>query len=323
MLQLLLTLSLHAASLTAAQSAFDRGEFDEALRQLAPLVTTLPQGPELGAVHLLRGQCFAALRQNAQVETAFTLALMNDPEAKLDANRVSPELVQTLSALALRLSGRLTLAPKNLQPGDLLWLDGERVDPGARSSSIGRREVSVQREGKVVWQQSVLVRPGQTTVVDAALPLPDTAVVAPSAEEPPRIEDRRPETNAERSPFSVMARLRIDPTRGVAFDLGAELTFGYLRLAVMASRGQFWGGAFRPSFVLRFNDRVAASVFAEAGVFASSPVSVSLGAGLAADFRIALGFELFVDAGGFYAPLVPAGVRQGYALIGVGARYRF
>ncbi|MBL8949370.1 MAG: hypothetical protein JNK82_01240 [Myxococcaceae bacterium] len=327
MLGVALALVVHAASpLSAAQSAFDRGEFRDALELLTPQLSSLPPGPELGRVHLLRAQCFHAMRQPAQVETALTLALMADPEARVDTDRVAPEIAQTLAALALRLSGRLTLAPKNLLPGDRVLIDSEPVAtvPSARTVSIGRRTVTVQREGKTVLETQLLVRPGQEVTFDAEVPGRVEVVETPKLVEPQRPPVVEKRDDDERTPFSVMARLRIDPLRaGVSVDLGAEVTLGIARIALMASRGQFWGGALRPALVFSPHPRIGLGPFVELGLFFSSPVAVTLGGGGAVDVRLIGGLELFADVGGFFAPAVPVGVRSAYLLLAVGVRWRF
>ena len=95
------TSSSAASRLHAAQQRYGRGEFEAALKAAGDAAATETRDERtLGRIHLLRAQCYAALRDaDARSEAALSEALEHDPEAALDPERVDPALVQQLEDL--------------------------------------------------------------------------------------------------------------------------------------------------------------------------------------------------------------------------------
>ncbi|HET9452172.1 MAG TPA: hypothetical protein VFO83_14885, partial [Aggregicoccus sp.] len=96
-----------ASRLHAAQQRYGRGEFEAALKLLDRAATDTRDERTLGRIHLLRAQCYAALRDAELSEAALHEALEHDPEAALDPERVDPALVQQLEDLRARTRGEL------------------------------------------------------------------------------------------------------------------------------------------------------------------------------------------------------------------------
>ena len=92
---------------------FVSGDFQGALSLFNEALAEARGGGETARVHLLRGQCFVALSDEANARRAFELALDQDPEIQLDPNQVSPETIELLTRVRSGLHGELVLLGQN------------------------------------------------------------------------------------------------------------------------------------------------------------------------------------------------------------------
>jgi hypothetical protein len=158
--------------LATAQAEFSRGDFAAALRDLDAAVTETGDEPTLSKIHLLRGQCYGAQRDLVKAEEAFEKALENDPEAKLDPQRVDPSLVSLLEGLRDRMQGDLEV--RTDRPAKVHF-DGKPIglSPVKASVSIGRHKLEAHTgDGKFSAVSSVVIAAHKTTTVEMELAEP-------------------------------------------------------------------------------------------------------------------------------------------------------
>jgi hypothetical protein len=158
-----------SSRLAAAQVEFNRGDFTAALRDLEAAVTETGDEGTLSKIHLLRGQCFGAQRDLVKAEEAFEKALENDPESKLDPQRVDPSLVSLLEGLRDRMQGDLEV--RTDRPAKVQF-DGKPIglSPVKVSVSIGRHKVEAHTgDGKYSASSSVVIAAKKTTTVEMEL----------------------------------------------------------------------------------------------------------------------------------------------------------
>lgn len=158
-----------AARLAAAQTDFNRGDFQAALKDLDLAVTEATDEDVLSKVHLLRGQCYGAQRDLVKAEQAFEKALENDPEAKLDPTRVDPSLVTLLEGLRDRMTGDLQV--RTDRPARVA-LDGKPLGtaPVKATVPIGRHRVEAySSDGRYSAVKQVVVAARKSTEVELGL----------------------------------------------------------------------------------------------------------------------------------------------------------
>jgi tetratricopeptide (TPR) repeat protein len=132
------------APFEAGQAAFVEGEFEKALGALRSAASQAEDDSLLAQIHLLRGQCYAALPDDAKAEEAFTDALEYDPLAALDPKKVRPSVVALLARLRQKLRAELSVWTD--QPGSRVFLDGRELGMAPLRSRVGlgRHQVEVK-----------------------------------------------------------------------------------------------------------------------------------------------------------------------------------
>ncbi len=277
--------------LSEAARAFEQGEFERALQRLDQLSAEVRDDATLSRVHLLRGRCFAALQRFDQVESAFEKALEHDPEAKLDPNEVLPTVVAVLDGVRDRLKGVVDVSVDPETPLEVV-IDGRPAGtaPVRSPLSIGRHRISARSpDGAELAFREVVLRAGQTERVVLALP---------TAKEPERPVSSAPSAPLELGP-TVALRGIVDPTAGVAFDVGAGLGGRHWLVT-----GHFTlGGA--PGVGLRAALRapallgpVGAHASLDGAMFFASPASPGVGGSVGLSYPLGKWLGVFVEGSG-------------------------
>src|SRR5215471_16560974 len=165
-----------AAKLQMAQAEFNRADFQGALKTLDAAASQASDEKLLAKIHLLRGQCFAAVQNFVAADAAFTKALENDPEASLDAAKVDPTVVRMLESLRSHMRGELRVDAD--QPGAEVSIDGRPAGaaPLAVPISIGRHVVEAKTaDGKLAAREEVVVHSKKSADLHLAMRPPGSA----------------------------------------------------------------------------------------------------------------------------------------------------
>jgi hypothetical protein len=244
------------ARFAQAQTAFGRGDFTKALKDLDLVAAEPLDASTLSQVHLLRGQCYGAQREVAKAEEAFQQALEYDPEATLDAARVDPTLVALLNGLRERMKGDLEVRTE--RPAKL-WLDNQPLgtSPYKGWAPIGRRTVEAKTaDGRYAGSSEVLISARQPTSVDVPL---EQVAAPPSAGK----KDSQTVQLWGGRPFADL-RLGVDffsLNYGADIEFGAGLEWQYLRASVHFRFFPAFGITPRGGLTIPLMDRLR--VFAE------------------------------------------------------------
>lgn len=292
--------------LQVAQQQYNRGEFDAALQVLDAAAKDTRDERTLGRIHLLRGQCYAALRDAARSEEALVRALDADPEAALDPERVDPTLVQQLEDLRARTRGELRVRVN--RAGARVLVDGRPmgVAPLRTALPIGRHTVEARSaDGRQRDMEQALVYAGRTSEValtlpesvpEAAEPAPATAAVTPVAAPPPAAEETK-----ERPRPVVDVRLGLDPLQykeGPSIELGGGLQTRHLRSMLHVRLLQEFGLTLRGAAVIPLAERFSGYVGAELPVlFVNDTTAVGLGGAVGAEYVVSQWLGLFGELG--------------------------
>jgi hypothetical protein len=189
-----------AGRIKDATEALRTGDFEGALALLETAATQTPRGPDLARIHLLRGQCFGALRQTDKARGAFSLALEQDPELELDPQRVDPSLVALLNGVRSQMKGTLQVQadeagaeviiddrPTGFVPLDIpVQIGRHRVS--IRSLHTGRtanKEVVVKFKQVELVQLNVAAPPALVATSVTTRPAPNSGLSVETAEAPP------------------------------------------------------------------------------------------------------------------------------------------
>ena len=180
------------AKFAAGQAAFGRGELEKAIVQLdagAKEAQKAPHEPMLTRIHLLRGQCFAGMADNAKASEAFLKALEYDPAATLDPSAVRPSTIALLEKARQEARGELQASGD--QPGEI-YLDEQKLGPApfAGAVAIGKHQVELRAaDGRTSGKQEVLIKANRPTTLALSLPVeaaPPPPVAPPAPAEEPR-----------------------------------------------------------------------------------------------------------------------------------------
>lgn len=192
------------ASLEAGRRAFEEAAFERCLTQLEDAARQTRDRATLSKIHLLRGRCFSALQQFGAAEAAFTEALRNDPEARLDPVDVFPSVVSLLDSVRGRSRGTLSVTLRPPQRGTVM-VDGEDKKTASLQIQlpIGKHRVAARTlpSGAEVAGREVLIRLGETEQV----------VLEVADPEPPAPQ------------WTLSGRAMLDPLAGFGFELGPGL----------------------------------------------------------------------------------------------------
>ncbi|MFP2934474.1 tetratricopeptide repeat protein, partial [Pyxidicoccus sp. 3LG] len=153
--------------LEAALQALSEGDFESALSVAEEGLRRTRDDASSARLHLVRGEVYAALRQYAQMESAFAQALEADPDVRLDPERVQPTVVTLFDSLRGRLRGELVVEVEAASVE--LRLDGQvlGVSPWRGSVPIGTHTLEV---GPGMTTLQVKVRSGRTEQVRVVPP---------------------------------------------------------------------------------------------------------------------------------------------------------
>ncbi|RKH14440.1 PEGA domain-containing protein [Corallococcus sp. CA053C] len=212
----------------AALQALSEADFEAALSRVEAGLRQTRDETQIARLRLIQGEVHAALRQYAQMETAFAQALEADPDAHLDPERVQPTVVTLFESLRSRLQGVLTV---DVEPSRAeLHLDGRQLGqaPWQGSVPIGTHTLDV---GPGLTTLQVKVRPGRTEQVRVVLPSP--APVSASF------------VSTLAFSAQVRAALGLAPLSGAGMEAGARLSGTYVFGELNATVGSQFGAAAR------------------------------------------------------------------------------
>jgi hypothetical protein len=321
------------SGLATGQAAFAKGEFSKALKQLdaaAPQAVQARNLPLQVQIHLLRGQCYAALGDTAHAGESFLQALEVDPDAHLDAAKVSPAVISLLEARRSEARGEIRVTAD--EPADAFF-DEERLGttPFTGSVGIGHHWVWLRAsDGRTTDKQEVVVFLKKAAEValsfkSALLPPPLPPVLTPEPEPAPAPRFGGLDLYAD-------LRVAVEPVtpNGGAATFG-EIGVGFGHPNVSASLDV---GVASTSFVFTVRatgryPRIVSIVGAHASLDFQSLVLHStyvpgLGVALGLDFDALKWLEPFLE--GQFRHFFPVPGPQQYAgnifLIGLGARWR-
>lgn len=326
-----------SSRLTSAQAEFSRGDFAAALRDLDVAVSETGDEPTLSKIHLLRGQCYGAQRDLVKAEEAFEKALENDPEAKLDPQRVDPSLVSLLEGLRDRMQGDLEV--KTDRPAKVHF-DGKPIglSPVKATVSIGRHKLEAHTgDGRYSASSSVVIAAHKTTTVEMELAEnrreEETPPAGPGGGRGGGSEGRDRDGGGERgsASFTVYGgrpladlRLGVNPLDIVNVP-HAEVGFGaewpYVRASVHLQFLPGFGIVPRGGLWVPVVDQVRAYVELELPIFfpqGAEPLALGLGGGGGAEFFFIKWLSGFAEVGArnFFLPgpevqvIIQAGMRM-------------
>jgi hypothetical protein len=264
--------SAAAAKLQTAQAEFKGGEFQRALRTLDAAASQPAPDRLLSEIHLLRGQCFAALQDFPAAEVAFGKALEHDPEASLDPAKVDPKVVRMVDNLRLVMKGDLRVRTR--PAGASVKLDGKPLGaaPVRASVSIGRHSLeAIAQDGKKTALEEVVIRSLRATEVDLVLKEGGaTSKVDPAAPSSPR------------SPYRPFGDLRtvFAPASShdvVGFEVGGGFEYEFLRASLHANLYPSFGLTPRAALSVPVVEPTHVYVSVEVPFLFSSPFAVGLG----------------------------------------------
>jgi hypothetical protein len=298
-----------AARLLQAQSEFGRGDFAAALRSLDAARAEGPDDSTLARVELLDGQIRSAQRDSAGTEAAFTRALQNDPEIRLDPDRVDPDLVRQLDVLRETLKGELVVT---VDAPARVVVDGKPLGPAPARTPlpIGRHTVVARSTDNLkAVTQEVVVRPHvPTELALTLLPLP-----APEGA-----------TGEGLKPFADV-RVGLDPLQyaeGLAFEVGGGVETGYLRGSVSARVFPSFGLTPRGALVVPVSDAIQGYVALELPVLFLSTVALGLGGEAGAELLVGKWLSTYVELGGRHFFINPRDYEPNRLTLQAGFRLR-
>ncbi len=289
--------------LQAAQTQFNRGDFEETLQLLDQAKEETSEDGTLSRIHLLRGQAYGALRDLVKAEEALAEALEHDPEATLDANRVDPSLVTMLSGLKSRLRGTLEVTAD--RPGAKVTYNGKALGtaPLRAQVEIGRSKLEVRTpDGRYGARREVEIRPRRTEKVSVTL-----------SELPPESQgggSGSPVLFGFGKPLADL-RLQLDPfqwTEGMGIEIGGGLQSRYLRTSFHFRVFPAFGMTARGAFSVPVADKVRAYVELELPVIfygGETPVALGLGGAGGMDYELNKWLSLFAQVGARHFFLSP------------------
>jgi len=316
------------AKLAAGEAAFGRGEFDKAVALLDQAVKEAEKAQSdamLARIHLVRGQCFAGMANDAAATEAFVKALESDPAAALDPAAVRPSTVALLDKARAEARGELRATGDG--PAEV-YLDDQKLGPVPFSGpvAIGKHQVeSKGLDGRSSGKREILVHANRT--VEVAL---DLQVPAPPP--PPPAEAEQPASSGVGVDYFADLRLapqlRIEPGSGTTFagELGVGVGIPYVNVSAHAG---FAGKNFAATF--RLTGRLP-ELFSIVGLHLSVDVPTLLvngafvlgvGGSLGIDVAATRWVEPFLDLG-FRHYLAAGGVTvdTNSLHVGLGARLR-
>ena len=265
------------ARLLTAQTEFNQGNFQAALKTLDLALDEASDDATLARIQLLRGQAFGAMRDLVQAEEALAAALEHDPEATLDPNRVDPSLVSMLSGLKGRMEGPIEVVTE--KPGAKVAFDGKLLGstPVKAKVNIGRHKLDVRSaDGKSGATEEVVIYPKRENRFEVAMT------------ELPQEQGTREEAGGGPvffgfgKPFADI-RLQFDPfqyAEGVGIEVGGGLMSTYLRASVSLRVFPEFGLTPRGAFTVPVAEHLKAYVELELPViFYYGPDWLGLGLG--------------------------------------------
>jgi len=275
-----------AAKLQMAQTEFNRADFQGALKTLDAAASQASDEKLLAKIHLLRGQCFAAVQNFVAADAAFTKALENDPEASLDAAKVDPTVVRMLESLRSHMRGELRVDAD--QPGAEVSIDGRPAGaaPLAVPISIGRHLVEAKTtDGKLAAREEVVVHSKKSAALRLAMRPPGSA--AP-----------KDATNELKPTADV--RLLLQPTASeevFGIEIGGGFEYQFVRLTLHASLYRDFGLTPRVAVPVPVTDHVDLYLSFEVPIIFSSPTAFGLGGAGGVEYKVTNWLGLFAEVG--------------------------
>ncbi|MBN8233286.1 PEGA domain-containing protein [Corallococcus macrosporus] len=284
--------------LEAALQSLSEADFEAALAHIEAGLRQTRDEAQTAQLRLVQGEVYAALRQYAQMETAFARALEANPDARLDPQRVQPTVVALFESLRGRLQG--TLAIEVDPAGAEVRLDGRLLGqaPWKGPVPIGTHTLEV---GPTLTPLQVKVHTDQTEQVRVVLP-------AAPATQP-----------AFFSSLAFSAQLRaafgLSPSSGAGLEAGARLSGTYVFGELNATAGSRFGAALRlGTQAPRLLGPVTLSLSLD-GYAVGGPALFGGGLSAGASLPLSTKFDVFAELSGRWIP--SSTDYQGTHLLGV------
>ncbi|MGC4116513.1 MAG: hypothetical protein QM765_18430 [Myxococcales bacterium] len=231
----------------AGEAAFGKGEFDKAIALLDLAVKDAEKAshdPMLTKIHLLRGQCFAGMANDAKASEAFLKALEADPAASLDPSAVRPSTITLLDKVRAEAKGELKVTGDG--PAEV-FVDDQKLGavPFVGPVSIGKRQVeSRSLDGRTSGKKEIDVHANRP--VEVALSLQGLAIAPPP---PPPIEPVPSSSGVDVfADLRVAPQFRLNPGSATTFSGELGVGVGIKHINVSAHAGfasKYFGATFR------------------------------------------------------------------------------
>lgn len=134
----------YKASMEAAESDLESGEFENALAELQAAVDATEDLQDRAEAHALRARCYAGLGNSDKLHDAFVSILENDPSFEFDADDVSPRIIEEFESLKATLQAEVSI--KTNRPGAMILVDGKHIGtaPMRTEILIGQHEFEIR-----------------------------------------------------------------------------------------------------------------------------------------------------------------------------------
>lgn len=275
-------------ALESGLARFNAGELKEAVRLLALAATKLTPGPARGKAYLHEGLAWAYLGHKDEAKRAFTLALAEDPSARVDRERVPPDAMALFDSV-LRERGLSTPAPSSGRGAAPAVSDSKRL-PYPPAKRIGGHASAAR------WSPRVGLALGFGATLGSSGGATDVT-----------------KQEAERALFFAPAHLAFEGTYFVTprFEVGLELRVQLTNATVgVEPRVRYTFGDGRVRFYLQVGvpvlrverDTDFARDFFDEGrdTLTTGTVGVALGAGVTFDLTRNVGLSLGVSSAALF-----------------------
>lgn len=161
--------ALAQTSLEDAKRAYFEGRFEESIRDLEPLLSSLSEPESLREAAYFLGLNHLALGNEERGESYFRSAVRHDPGYRPSTELFNPDAVSRYEDIRSELVGRLVV--ESTPPGARILLGGKELGTTPYQGQVleGDRILQVELAGYAPQERPVYVRPGEDTNVSVTL----------------------------------------------------------------------------------------------------------------------------------------------------------